>query len=142
MFQEVYAPRLEILNFVWRGDYYLTPGTGNSQGCLTLITAPFKIVHSVDLASRAHVLVLAKDDPDKPEVILANAYAPSGYDDEKRTFFEDLTGLISDVSATYNCANVVLAGDLNLVFSAAELKNRLTAMPQHEDKFFTGNLVG
>ena len=130
LFQEVYVQRLDLLNFLWRGDYYLTPGTGNSQGCLTLLTAPYKIVHSTDLGNRAHVLVLTKDDVNRAELIIANAYAPSGYDADKLTFFEDLIGLISDAVTNYNCENVLLAGDLNLVFSPEEVKNRLYSNPE------------
>lgn len=43
LFQETYVTNLNLLNFLWRGEYHLTMGTGNSLGCITLLTAPYKI---------------------------------------------------------------------------------------------------
>ena len=125
LFQEVFAQKLGLLNYLWRGDFHLTPGTGNSQGCLSLVTAPYKIAHAEDLGHRAHVLVLTKDNPNKVEMIVANAYAPNGFDADKLTFFEEITERIALLSTTYNCENILLAGDLNMVFKPEEVKNRL-----------------
>ena len=125
MFQETFVTRLDILKYLWRGEYHLTPGLGNSQGCVTLVTAPFKIIRSTDLQNRAHVLVLTKDSTNNAELILVNVYAPNGHDDEKVRFFEELMELVNENIANYNCENVVLGGDLNLIFSANEVNNRL-----------------
>ena len=125
MLQETFVARLDILNYLWRGEYHLTPGTGNSKGCLTLVTAPYKIVKAKDIGNRAHVIVLTKNSPDTADLILVNVYAPNGHDDEKVRFFEELTDLVSETAATYNCSNIILAGDLNVVFSEQEIKNRL-----------------
>ena len=124
MFQETYVTNLTVLTYLWRGDYHLTPGTGNSQGCLTLITSPYKIVHSSNIGSRAHVLVLTKNNLNAAELIVVNAYAPNGNDDEKLRFFEEVIKNVSENMVNYNCHNVVLAGDLNLVFNECEVKNR------------------
>ena len=124
MFQETYVTQLNLLRYLWRGEYYLTPGQGHSTGCLTLVTAPHKIVHSEDLGTRGHVLVLAKGDTNKAEMIVANVYAPNGQGDDKKVFFEELHELISDLSINYSCQRLILAGDLNLVFNANEVKNR------------------
>ena len=94
------------------------------------MTSPFKITHSVNLGTRSHVLVLTKDDPDKAELIAANAYAPNGFDEDKLAFFEELTETIAEVSLTYNCSNVILGGDLNLVFKTSEVKNRLISVQE------------
>ena len=83
MFQEIFVTRLDILNYLWRGDFHLTAGTGNARGCLTLITPPYKIINARDLEDRAHVLVLTKNNLDKAEIILVNVYAPNGFDDAK-----------------------------------------------------------
>ena len=48
-FQETYVPKLDLLNYLWRGEVYVTSGTGNSLGCITLMTAPFKIARCVEL---------------------------------------------------------------------------------------------
>ena len=125
MLQESFVVRLDILKYLWRGEFYLTPGTGNSQGCVTLITSPYKIVSASDMGNRAHVVVLTKNNLDRAEIILVNVYAPNGYDVGKQRFFEELLEKVSDTMATYNCNNVLVAGDLNLVFVEKELKNRL-----------------
>ena len=125
MLQETFVVRLELLKYLWRGEFHLTSGTGNSQGCVTLVTSPFKIVHASDLGNRAHVLVLTKNSIDRAELIVVNAYAPNGFDAAKVDFFEELVEKVSEIMTTYNCEHLVLAGDLNLVFSESELKNRL-----------------
>ena len=124
MFQETFVTNLDILKYIWRGEYHLTPGLGNSKGCLTLVTAPFKIIYTRDLESRAHIIVLTKSNLDQAEVILVNVYAPNGFDDVKIRFFETLVENISEIVTTYGCSNVVLAGDLNIVFTELEIKNR------------------
>ena len=117
MFQETFVMRLDILNYLWRGEYHLTPGLGNSQGCLTLVTAPYKIIEAKNLHNRAHVLVLAKDNTNNAETILVNVYAPNGFADDKVLFFQELTEIVTDCVVNYDCVNVIMAGDFNLVFS-------------------------
>ena len=124
MLQETFVVRLDILNYLWRGEFHLTPGSGNARGCLTLITSPFKIIHASDFEDRAHVLVLTKNNLDSAEIILVNVYAPNGYDEGKIRFFEELFEKVSDTMATYNCSNVIIGGDFNVVLHANEIKNR------------------
>ena len=130
LFQETFVMRLDILKYLWRGEFHLTAGTGNSKGCLTLVTAPYKIVNSSDVDNRGHVLVLTKDNLNRAEVILVNVYAPNGFDDEKLRFFEELLEKVSETMINHNCNNVILAGDLNIVFSESEIKNRLYLAPE------------
>ena len=124
LFQETYVTKLDLLRYLWRGEHYVTAGTGNSLGCITLVTAPYKIVRAVDLGQRGHALALTKDDINKVDIILANAYAPNGFDAEKRAFFEEINDSVTDLMNVYNCRQVILGGDLNLVFKDAEVKNR------------------
>ena len=124
LFQETYVTKLDLLNYLWRGEHHVTMGNGNSLGCITLVTAPYKIVKSHELGQRGHVLVLAKDDVNKAEVIVANVYAPNGFDAEKLQFFENVFDLVEDLAGNYNCDKVLLGGDLNLVFNDAEVQNR------------------
>ena len=51
-------------------------------------------------------------------------YAPNGYGEGKRVFFDDLLATIHESKLTYNCENVLLGGDLNLVFRKDEVKTR------------------
>lgn len=123
LLQETYVTKLDLLRYLWRGEHYVTAGTGNSLGCITLVTAPYKIVQAVDLGQRGHALALTKDDINKVDIILANVYAPNGFDAEKRAFFEELNDSVIDLMNVYNCRQVILGGDLNLVFKDAEAKN-------------------
>ena len=125
MFQETFVPKLDLIRYLWRGEYHLTVGTGNSLGCITLITAPYKVVHSVELGQRGHVLALSKDNPNRVEIVIANAYAPNGFDNDKRTFLDELVDAVVEMRNTYNCRKVVIAGDLNLVLDEKEVKNRV-----------------
>ena len=124
LFQETFVPKLDLIRYLWRGEYHLTVGTGNSLGCLTLITAPYKVVHAVELGQRGHVLALSKDNPNKVEMLVANAYAPNGFDNDKRIFLEELLDSVIELRNNYNCSKVVVAGDLNLVMNDNEVQNR------------------
>ena len=124
LLQETYVPRLDLLSYLWRGEFQLTSGTGNSLGCITLVTAPYKIVRCVEIGQRGHILALTKNNINDVEIIIANVYAPNGYGAEKEQFFEELIEKILEMKATYNCDKTVLAGDLNLVFNNDEVKNR------------------
>ena len=124
LLQETFVPMLKLLDYLWRGEYHLTPGTGNSLGCITLISSPFKILHRVDIGQRGHVLVVAKNDINKADAIVVNIYAPNGFDRDKLSFFEDVLEKINEVKLTFECNNLVLGGDLNVVFGAKEVLNR------------------
>ena len=124
LMQETYVMKLDLLRYLWRGESQLTAGNGNSLGCITLVTAPYKIVHCTELGLRGHVLALSKDDLNKVDVVVANAYAPNGLDNEKRRFFDEVLDAIFEVKTTYNCSKVILGGDLNVVLNDDELKNR------------------
>ena len=65
-------------------------------------------------------------------MIVANAYAPNGQGEDKKAFFEEIHQLINDSSTNFNCQKLILAGDLNLVFNASEVKNR--AFNQAEER--------
>ena len=125
MFQETYVQNLELLRYIWRGEFHLTAGTGNSQGCLTLVTSPLKILRSIELGMRGHILILTKNDINKVEMIVANLYAPNGVGDGKVQFFNEVIDELSELMTAYNCRKVILAGDLNLVFNEAEVRNRI-----------------
>ena len=129
-FQETYVPSLDLIKYLWRGEFHVTGGTGNSQGCITLVTAPYKIIQAMDIGQRGHILVLTKNDINRAELLVINAYAPNGFDEEKLHFFEDLTERIGDLKQTFNCNDIILAGDLNLVYSPNEVLNRMICVAE------------
>ena len=130
LLQEVYSTKLDLVRYLWRGEYHLTPGLGNSQGCLTMLTAPYKIISATDIGNRAHVLVLAKDDPNKADLIVVNAYAPNGFGPDKFQFFDEILDNVNDMKNVYNCENIIIGGDLNLVLCEEETKNRVFSQPE------------
>ena len=132
MFQETFVDKLDILDYIWRGEYHLTPGTGQSQGCVTLLSAPFKILHRQNLGDRGHVLVITKDNVNKAELVIANIYAPNGLGNDKLDFFEDVIQTVLDLKASHNCEASIVAGDFNLVFNSDEVRNR--CLPLQEKK--------
>ena len=125
MFQETYVPQLTILDYIWRGEYHLTPGLGNSVGCITLLSAPLKIVHRVELGTRGHILAIMRENATRADYILVNVYAPNGLDSTKTEFFDEVLQKAGEVQSLYDCMTLILAGDLNIVFTEDEVKNRI-----------------
>ena len=124
MFQETYVPSLKLLDYIWRGEYHLTPGLGNSVGCITLLSSTLKIIHSTNIGERAHILAVSRDNVNRVEFIIVNVYAPNGLDSSKIEFMDEVVQRTSEVQVLYNCSVVILAGDLNIVFKNDEVKNR------------------
>ena len=124
LFQETFVPALNLLNYLWRGEHHLTPGTGNSLGCITLLCSPYKIIHRVDIGQRGHILAISKNDINKTELVVANIYAPNGFDNTKMLFFDELLEKLSEVCEAYDCTKIIVAGDMNLTFNCNEVQNR------------------
>ena len=141
LFQETYVPSLGLLDYIWRGDYYLTPGTGNSLGCISLISPPYKIIQSRDIEQRGHVLALSKTDINKVDCILVNIYAPNGFDELKIKFFEKAIETVCEMKDEMNCGNVFMAGDFNLVFSTSEVMNRRITVAEERVAEIVRNLL-
>ena len=131
MFQETYVQSLKILDYIWRGEYHLTPALGNSVGCVTLLSAPMKIVYREDIGNRGHVLAVSKENVMKVEYILVNLYVPNGLDSSKVDFIDEAIQRVGEIQTLYNCSTVVLAGDLNIVFNKDEVKNRAYTMAEN-----------
>ena len=130
MFQETYVTSLSLLNYIWRGEFHLTPGLGNSVGCITLLSAPFKVIYKVDIANRGHILAVTRNNINKADFILVNIYAPNGLDNQKTDFFEEVVNKTGEARTLYDCSTVILAGDLNIVFKSDEVKNRNLSAPE------------
>ena len=124
MFQETYVSSLKLLDYIWRGEYHLTPGMGNSVGCITLLSSTLKIVHSVNIGDRGHILAVSRDNVTRVEFIIVNVYAPNGLDANKTEFMDEVVQRTGEIQTLYNCSVVILAGDLNIVFKNDEVKNR------------------
>jgi hypothetical protein len=101
------------LNFAWRGNYVFTPGTGNSQGCITLTNTELCIEHIQHFGNRGHYFTL--NIPNEDPILVINLYAPTGYDNRKSDFFSDLF----DTASNYDC-DLIIGGDFNVTLSDQE----------------------
>ena len=123
-FQETFIEKAGILPFLWRGNFHLTPGRGNSSGCLTLLSHHINILYTKDFENRAHVLVCQKSDDLAASFVVANIYAPNANNNLKVNFFEEIFNEIAEVSARFDCERTIVMGDFNVIFKQSESKNR------------------
>ena len=123
-FQETFLTKPSKIPYLWRGNFHFTPGSGNGSGCITLVSSHMNIIETVDFGMRGHIIVLQKSGEQKVSYITVNIYAPCPNNQEKVTFFEEIFDKLSELTITYECNNVIVAGDFNLNFCANEVKNR------------------
>ena len=123
--QETYVMNVGKLPYLWRGNLHLTPGTGSSCGCLILTSPHLNIVHASDIENRAQVVVCQRASDARPTYIAANIYAPNCNNLGKIEFFDKVFNEILELSERFNCQNLVVMGDFNLILKQSECKNRL-----------------
>ena len=131
-FQETYINGWNKIPYLWRGNYHLTEGNGHRCGCLTLLSSHINIVHSINFEDRGHLLVCQRTGDLRTSYILVNLYAPCPNSQAKIDFFERIFDAISEASITYECQNIIVAGDFNLNFRPNEVRNR--AYPPQESR--------
>ena len=118
MIQETMVTNSRSLDLAWRGKYVFTPGTGNSQGCITLINNHVTISDVEHLQNRGHHFKLI--DANNIQTLIVNVYAPLGYNNEKTQFFNS----IMDVIRNYDGENVILGGDFNITLAERDSHRR------------------
>ena len=123
--QETFIATSGKLPYLWRGNLHLTPGTGSSCGCLTLTSPHLSILRAVDVDNRAHVVVLQKQGDLAATYVVANIYAPNANNSAKMDFYNSTFDTVMELSDSYDCQNILLAGDFNLIFDSKEAKNRI-----------------
>jgi hypothetical protein len=104
----------------WKGAYAITYGTGNSQGCFTLTSSNVVITNQTNFGNRGYCIELSG--LLSTTITAINVYAPNGYAQEKRNFFENILNHI-EINLVNN---VFLAGDFNLTFDNNDRHNRST----------------
>ena len=122
--QESFIQKSGKIPYLWRGNFYLTPGTGNSCGCLTLLSAHLDIIEKRDIENRAHVIACKRSGETNTAYIIANVYAPNPNSREKISFFEELADTVLEFQENHQCTTTVVLGDFNLIFKSHEAKNR------------------
>ncbi len=127
MLQETMVKNDHYLKLAWKGTYAITPGNGNSQGCITLANHNVKIERQINYEQRGHYIEIKGltcfSNPDEP-IAICNIYAPNGYSNVKKVFYEN----IFDQLENSQCANVILAGDFNLTFGTMDRFKRNTSI--------------
>lgn len=122
--QESHATHLNLLKFLWRGDFCETSGTGAGKGCLTLLSLMLKAIKTIHYDQRAHIVVIGKSDEKRADLIVVNVYGPNQNNQDKLDFFIRLIEALADLKLEYDCKRVIFAGDFNVVFDESEVKNR------------------
>jgi exonuclease III len=118
MIPETMVTNSRYLDLAWRGKYVFPPGTGNSQGCITLTNNDVIITDVEHIQNRGHYFKLT--DTDNKQALIANIYAPFGYNNDKTEFFNN----IMDVIADYNGESVILGGDFNITLTEKDSLRR------------------
>ena len=139
--QETYVPTEGKIPYLWRGNYHLTPGTGQSCGCLALLSAHLNIIASKDIDSRAHILACQKVGVNKVSYIIANIYAPNPNTLEKVEFFEKVIDAVLEFQELYQDAATFVLGDFNLIFNPWEAKNRNNSAQEQRVASAVGDLL-
>ena len=122
--QETYIEKPGKLPYIWRGNFFLTPGNRNSCGCITLLSSHLNVIQSRTIADRPHVLACQRAGENNVALVIANLYAPNPNSREKISFFEEIFEAVHELKETYNCYNTFILGDFNLIFQNHESKNR------------------
>jgi hypothetical protein len=107
LLQETMIVNDNYLALAWRGKYVLTPGTGNSKGCITLFSANVEIGGVHHYGHRGHRIIVT-DEVGKQHLV-CNIYAPLGFDENKSNFFDEVFNDILEWES-----EVILGGDLNI----------------------------
>ena len=123
-FQETFIENSGKIPYLWRGNHFLTPGRGNSSGCLTLLSSHLNVVDSRLVEDRGHVLACQRIGDQNVTYIIANIYAPNPNNAEKIDFFEKVLNEVSELEMLYSCTKSIVVGDYNLTFRVEESKNR------------------
>ena len=122
--QETNIEKAGIIPYIWRGNYFLTPGTGNSKGCITLLSSHLQVVEHRAIEDRCHVVACQRSDSQNVNYIVANVYGPNQHNNDKIVFFERIVNEVTELEIKYDCHNVIILGDLNIILRDNERKNR------------------
>jgi hypothetical protein len=118
LIQETMITNSRYLDLAWRGKYVFTPGTGSSQGCITLIHNDVTVTDIEHIQNRGHHFKFI--DSDNKQTLVVNIYAPLRYNNEKREFLSNITNIIKN----HDGDNIVLGGDFNITLNEADSYRR------------------
>jgi hypothetical protein len=117
MLQETMIVSGKYLELAWRGKFIQTAGTGNSQGCITLVGADSDITEVQHYGNRGHFFKLRLG---TGEILkICNIYAPNGFDANKTVFFN----MVLQDTANWD-GPLIIGGDFNTTLGPGERHNR------------------
>ena len=117
MIQETMITNSRCLDLAWRGKYVFTPGTGNSQGCITLTHNDVTITDIEHIQNRGHYFKIT--DADNKQTLIVNINAPLEYNNEKNEFFNNILDI-----ANYAGENIILGGNFNITLTDSQSLKR------------------
>jgi exonuclease III len=118
---------VKTLELMWRHSFLLSPGTNRQWGCITLFNPAWKIAHKeVDPNGRFIIAVLENYDR---RFVAVNIYAPN---DHNLNFFADLFNKIIEIQSDLPDAEIIIAGDFNLVLTESDSVNRITTNAERQ----------
>ena len=124
LFQETFIEKEGLIPFLWRGNYVHTAGTGNSLGCVTLLSHHLSVVETKTIDRRGHIIACQSAGSKNVSYIVANIYAPNPNNAQKMEFFNEVINSTLELCERYQCYSILLGGDFNLVLKSSETKNR------------------
>jgi hypothetical protein len=117
MLQETMIVSGKYLELAWRGKFIQTAGTGNSQGCITLVGADCDLTEIQHYGNRGHFFKLRLGTGEILKV--CNIYAPNGFDANKTDFFN----MVLQDTANWD-GPLIIGGDFNTTLGPSERHNR------------------
>ncbi len=120
LLQETMIKVDSYLKIAWKGTYAITYGNGNSQGCITLADSNITFSNQVNFENRGHYVEV--EGLKAKKVAVLNIYAPTGYANNKRDFFNEVIDMIENT----RCEDIVMAGDFNITFGQQDRLGRNT----------------
>jgi hypothetical protein len=118
LIQETMITNSRYLDLAWRGKYMFTPGTGSSQGCITLIHNDVTVTDIEHIENRGHYFKFI--DSDNKQTLVVNIYAPLCYNNEKREFLNNIINIVQN----YDGENIVLGGDFKITLNEVDSYRR------------------
>jgi len=111
----------KTVELMWRHNFLISPGTNRQWGCVTLFDPTWKVTYrDVDNNGRFVIAILERHER---LFMLINIYAPN---DHNLIFFADLFNKIIQLQRDFPNAEIIMAGDFNLVMGNMDGVNRNT----------------
>jgi endonuclease/exonuclease/phosphatase (EEP) superfamily protein YafD len=117
LLQETMITSSKYIELAWRSNFVFTPGTGNSKGCVTLLSRGLNADQIEHRGHRGHSFTMHDSYGHTTRVY--NIYAPNGFDATKTAFLHEIFQSFD----TWD-GDTIVGGDFNTTLSQAERHGR------------------